>query len=198
MTAAISLLDREGLDALTVRRLADELKVRPMALYNHVSGKADILAAVTEDLVSRLDLPDAGTAGADGLRAVFRSYFRLLIEHPVLLRLDDILEQANPAELKVSEAAYTILERAGLDRRSAVGVLASMLRFTLGCALLYPHRRAWDADPGHWETVRRSMAELPEPEYPTLRAMSTDLPAFTQEEVFEFGLSALLANLGVR
>ncbi|MFI0423991.1 TetR/AcrR family transcriptional regulator [Spongiactinospora sp. 9N601] len=196
VTAAIDLLDREGLDALTVRRLATELQVRPMALYNHVNGKADILAAVAEEMTSRLDLPDAATAGADGLRAVFRSYFRLLVEHPVLLQLNDTLEQANPAELRVSERAYAIMRQAGLEPRDAVGLLAGMVRFTIGCALLYPHRHAWDDDPGHWDRTREAIMALPAGEYPELRAMGADLPIFTQEDAFEFGLDVFLARLG--
>ncbi|SEN56984.1 TetR/AcrR family transcriptional regulator [Nonomuraea pusilla] len=182
------IMDAEGLEAVTVRRLAQELGVRPMALYTYFRGKEEILSALYDRLLASLELPDSPDAGLDGVRRVMSGYFRLLSEHPALMRAGF----GGEGDLRVSEVIYTLLLNAGLDRRTAVGVAASLVRFTMGSAAVYPERRSWDDDADHWNKVRGSLLELPADRYPVMRSFATDLPEFTQQEVFEFGVDLIL------
>jgi AcrR family transcriptional regulator len=193
--AAAKLIDDEGLAALTIRRLADELGVRPMSLYTHFRDKEAILAAVANDLRSRFDWPEAGYDDVEWLRQAMRAYFRLLTDYPALLQMDAIGHSTNKTEAQLSEQVYTRLVNLKMDHRQAIGLVATLVRFVLGCALLYPARHAWDEDPHHWERVRQQVAHLPAEAYPTMHELSTDFPTFTQFEVFEIGLDLILAQL---
>jgi AcrR family transcriptional regulator len=192
--AAITLLDASGLEALTIARLADDLGTRPMSLYTHFRDKDAILQAVASELFGRFEMPEPNSSDIETLREIMRAYFRLLIAHPALMWID-AADQINPAETRVIEAIYRCLQHLQFDHRTAVGLAATMLRFVLGCAFVYPRRHAWDEDPEFWGRVRRVWAALPPETYPSLHDLSQDMPAYTQIEAFEFGLDALLAGV---
>jgi len=193
--AAIELIDRDGLDAMTIRRLADRLGVRPMSLYTYFRDKDAILLAVTAELLSRFQWPDPDLDDVAWLRQVMRAYFELFITHPAILQINAPADGVSEVEARMSEQIYARLARLRVDHRTAIGLLATLIRFVLGCAMLYPVRRAWDEDPQHWERVRQQWARLPAEVYPTVHATTVDFPTFTQRDVFEFGLDAILASL---
>ena len=120
LLAAVALADREGAEALTVRRLADDLGVHPTSLYNHVPSKGAILDGVVERLFSEVEVPAAGGSWQEWVLAVAAGLRELARSHPgafmVLTR--------RPAE---TEAAYDITER-GLDafRRGGFSVAQSV------------------------------------------------------------------------
>ncbi|WP_328609559.1 TetR family transcriptional regulator [Amycolatopsis sp. NBC_00345] len=194
--AAIELIDRDGLDAVTTRRLADQLGVRPMSLYTHFRDKDAILLAVTAELLSRFEWPDPGIDDVEWLRQVMHAYFRLFATYPAILQINVPSSEVAEVEARMSEQIYARLARLKVDHRTAIGLLATLIRFVLGCATLYPARRAWDEDPEHWERVRQQWTRLPAEMYPAMHAATTDFPTFTQWDVFEFGLDAILAPFG--
>lgn len=169
-----------------------------MALYTYFRSKEEILAAVYDSLFDEIDLPADAGLGFDGVREVVRAHFHLLTQHVALVRMVTGSELTGSGELRMFEAIYQLLLAAGLDRRDAVGLVASLRRFTLGCAVLHETRRGWDEDREHWPRVRDSLKTLPPDRYPVLQSFGEDLPEFTQEQVFEFGLEALLARFAAR
>jgi AcrR family transcriptional regulator len=195
VAAAIAVIDTDGLDALTTGRLAEDLGVRPMALYTYFRDKDAIVRAAGLTLLDRYEMPEPQAEDVETLREIVRAYFQLLVDHPALLKLDALIEDINPAEARISEAIYGCLERLGLDHRSAVGFKATLLRFAMGSALVYPSRHAWDDDTAHWDRIRRQMAALDPDTHSSMRELSQDYPAFTQREVFEFGLDTLLRSV---
>jgi AcrR family transcriptional regulator len=192
---AIAVIAADGLDALTLRRLADDLGVPPTSLYTHFRDKEAILKAVSSDLYGRFEMPRDADSDVAMLGEIMRAYFRLLIDNPVLLQMETAIRDMDPAELRVSEGMYQCLQRLGLDHRKAVGLLAVLLRFVFGSAYIYPFRRSWDEDPEQWDRIRRRWAALPADAYPSMRAIADDLPQFTQHEVFELGLTTLLKSV---
>ena len=83
---ALAIADADGLDALTMRRLARDLGIDPMSLYNHVRDKADLLDALQVRLLADLDI-EAGDPGdlAGYLRSVGRAYRRVTLAHPAAM-----------------------------------------------------------------------------------------------------------------
>jgi AcrR family transcriptional regulator len=189
--AAITVADADGLNALTTRRLADELGVRPMSLYTHFRDKDAILEAVAVDLYGRFALPEEGGSEIGALREIMRSYFRLLVEHPVLLELDSVVHN-NPPELRVAEAICGCLFRLGIESRTAIGLLSTMARYVIGCAAVYPTRREWDYDRDHWRRLSERLAALPVEAYPHMHRLADGFFEFTRQEAFDFGLERLL------
>ncbi|WP_413098169.1 DPP IV N-terminal domain-containing protein [Streptomyces sp. Inha503] len=190
IAAATAIMDADGVEAVTIRRIADELRVRPMSLYTHFRSKDEVLACLYNNLLASVDVPPA-TEGLDGVRTILRSYYALLVEHAELARIHLTVDTSGPADLRLSETLYAILLGSGLSGREAVGMVATLIRFTIGAAAVHPTRKAWDEDPDAWPRARRSMQDLPAAEYPTLHTLGQGLPAFTQDELFEYGLELI-------
>ncbi|MFI6392805.1 TetR/AcrR family transcriptional regulator [Nonomuraea sp. NPDC050540] len=183
---ATHLMDAEGLGAVTVRRLAKDLGVQPMALYTYFKSKEEILAALYDSLLAAIEVPESPDAGLDGVRQIMREFFRLLTEHPAIMKAGS----GGQGDTRLAEVVYALLLNSGIERRTAVGIASSLVRFTIGSASIYQERAGWNAD--HWSKVRHSLRELPAERYPVMRSFGDDLPEFTQEEVFEFGMDRIL------
>ncbi|PYC99960.1 hypothetical protein B4U78_013300 [Microbacterium esteraromaticum] len=139
VSAAIDVIDSEGLEGLTMSRLAQVLGVRPMAVYTHFRDKDAILQSVAVELYGRFQMPEMSDDPAESLGRIARSYFRLLTENPALLRIEPIGIE-NPAEARLSEAMYECLLPLGLSVTDLVGLVAMLTRYVIGSAYLYPGR----------------------------------------------------------
>lgn len=189
---ATKVMDQDGVDRVTIRGLAKDLGVRPMALYTYFRSKDEILVAVYDELLSTLDLPESPNAGIDGVRLVVRAYFNVLVEHSELLRVNFSSEVVATSDVRVSEALFALLLGAGIDRDEAIAVAATLLRFAVGSATLYPSRHQKEQDADYWTRLKSSLRSLPRERFPVLHSFSADLPELTQEQVFEFGLDLIL------
>ena len=133
--AALVHLRDSDLDSLTVRKLALDLQVSPMALYRHVASKDDILLAIVDAMLARqqLRLPREPKAA---LTAVARSLRKLLTEHPALVRVYNRQPVASPAAVARLEATVEVLMRRGWTRHRAVQAYAAVHTYTLGFCTL--------------------------------------------------------------
>jgi len=82
LRAAVDLADRDGLDALTMRRLAQELGVEAMTLYYHVANKRDLLSGIVDIVVRDIRLPKPGEPWKAALRTAAISAHEILVRHP--------------------------------------------------------------------------------------------------------------------
>src|ERR671911_311150 len=87
LEAAVRIMDADGLDAVTMRRLGRELGVEAMSLYNHVQDKDDILEGVTERVMNEFEFPPSAGHWAEDARAMSREWRRLLGLHPSVCQL---------------------------------------------------------------------------------------------------------------
>lgn len=134
LDAAVALADREGVEALTVRRLADDLGVHPTSLYNHVPDKASILDGVVERLFDQLvAAPAQGWQGwlrsmADGLRDLARAHpgaFMVLTRRPA----------ENPAAFRLTEQGLQAFVDGGFPLDEATRAVRGASLAMLGLAL---------------------------------------------------------------
>ena len=190
------MIDTDGMEALTIGRLAKDMGVRPMALYTHFRDKEAIVKAAAAEIFGRFEVPEPATSDLESLRKILHAYFRLLIDNPVLLQLYEAGEDVTPAAAHFSEAIFGRLLGLGLDHRAVVGWATTLVRFVIGSAFVYPTRRTWENDSGYFERTRLRLAALPTDTYPAIHELTRNYPTFTQQESFEFGLGALLAALG--
>src|SRR5262249_49992247 len=127
--AAFALADDQGLEALTLRRVAARLGVTPMALYRHVDSKEALLDEVTERLYELLALPDVGTEWWDALAEIARSARSVLLAHPWAAPLF-ARPLAGPHARALDEALQGALRGAGFstaDVRELHDQLSNML-----------------------------------------------------------------------
>src|SRR5262245_34562782 len=92
LAEALMMLDREGIEALSMRRLAARLHASPMALYNHVSSKQDLLEGVARDLIARVDFSCQSPDWRKRIRACFRALRNTCLAHPCAVHLIEKIE----------------------------------------------------------------------------------------------------------
>lgn len=134
LRAALELIDREGLDALSMRRLGAALGVEAMALYRHVANKEDLLDGVAELLLEELELPSAGS-WAEAWTALAHSYRRLARSHPGAFRLLALSPLSTAARFERARAPVAILRDAGFDPLQAARAFSTLLSYADGYLL---------------------------------------------------------------
>jgi len=136
LATALQLVDQDGLDALSMRRLADELKVDPMSLYNHVGSKDALLDGLAEALWNEVQLPAGEIGWQEALRTLATLLRDLAHTHPNaygLLFGRGILPEPS---LRALDAALAALGRAGLDRQRAAEMLRTLVAYAAGYGML--------------------------------------------------------------
>jgi TetR/AcrR family tetracycline transcriptional repressor len=186
------LLDKEGVEALSMRTLAQRLGVSTMALYNHINDKQDLLEAIAQDVVEELRVPTETGDWQQRLRAIFRSLRRVCLENPHAI---PVIENAEvlPAVFRPMEAALAALKEAGLGLKEGLQTYFLLTNFTMGQAsyeITGPFR---GLDPS--EAVQRRTI------------LSRDFPLVVEavaagewdfDAAFEFGLDVIIDGLAAR
>jgi len=132
LRAAVDLADRDGLAALSMRRLGAELGVEAMAIYHHFASKDALLDAIVGELVARAATP--GRAGDDWqtqLRRYALSFFGRLTEHPNLLPLVLTRPAMTGGSLQVMESLVGVLRDAGFAPARALDMVYALARLAL-------------------------------------------------------------------
>src|ERR1051326_4119672 len=112
VTAALALVDAEGLDALSTRRLAAELGVSGPSLYNHLATKDELIDAVVDSVVAKVDISPFASSGSDWPSAPAtwaRSYRAALAAHPNIVPALAQGTGRRPAPLRIAYALFSPL-----------------------------------------------------------------------------------------
>jgi AcrR family transcriptional regulator len=186
--AAMLIVDADGLDALTMRRLAGDLGVATTAIYWHLRTRDEVLMGMLEVAVDELETPkDDGCPWQDDIIDLCRSMRALLLRHPwIPLVRREFPGVSVPHYLK---ALYTVGQRAGFDADETVHIARMLGTFVVGSAL-----RAAGSPPqeGERETTLVRWAELGEQE---LLELMPALARIDDDAVFERGLHYLVDGL---
>lgn len=133
--ATRGLLDTEGLESLTMRRLADALGVRPMALYHHFRNKDELLNAVVETVFGEIYLPEPSGDWRTELAARSRSMREVMTAHSWAPPLTETRTHPGTMQLEHHEATLETMRRAGFSVRAAAHGYAILDAFVYGFAL---------------------------------------------------------------
>jgi TetR/AcrR family tetracycline transcriptional repressor len=196
LTAALRIVDDEGIDALTMRRLAATLGVNPMSLYHHLPNKAAVLAGLAELVFAELEFPDPGNAveWQDQVKDAARAYRNALRAHPNLaLQILSDTTAVSAVVVVTVEPFYRALDRGGLPARKIVEAVNTLIDFIHGFLLGEVAVRAdtFDLAP---ELLTR-VAALPEGRAPTLARVVSELGAEGLAYDFDGGFESALEIL---
>jgi AcrR family transcriptional regulator len=207
---ALELGDAEGLEAVSLRRLATELGVTPMALYRHVKDKQDLMNAMYEALVEGFDLKADLRPGMKWTNQLRQSLMRFIALHdrPVALPLAIAYGgSGSPAIWRMFEDGLGILLGAGFSRREAVALNRMLSIVVAGYLMLLRQGRVPGADE---LTVARRRFELellglPRTEYSNVVASARELvdvqfsdPQQLVKEFVDFTVGGVEARLNKR
>jgi TetR/AcrR family transcriptional regulator, tetracycline repressor protein len=198
--AAMALVDEEGLEALSMRRLATALDVHVMSLYNHVSNKADLLDGITEHVFDQVELPDPGLAWPEQVRALAMSMYRAFSRYPAV-PVALVTDQANPASVRALEPIDRLvgaLYQAGFDDRGARQALSAVTGLVFGSLLESTHGFTGDPNNGVSEATTSAYLRRIDPaKLPNFsRLLQQRTPDdFSPREDFEQALAILIRGL---
>jgi AcrR family transcriptional regulator len=200
VATALRVMDAEGVEAVTMRRVGRELGVEAMSLYNHVRDKEDLLDGVTEAVLAEFRWEPRTDDWMELGRGAAREWRRVVRAHPNVIRL--MIERKHPltsAEaLRPTEIALDLLRRAGLSERDTANAFQAFGGYIFGVVMmeignLAPGRAAaWERLPG-----TEIGASLPA-EFPCLNEMLPWMTACDPEATFELGLDLLLEGIRAR
>ena len=182
-SAALDLVTATG--GFTMAALARTLRVQPSSLYNHVSGRDDVVELLRERAMSGVALPrdDPGRPWRDVVADILRSYRTSFARYPQLIPLLTEYAVNSPHAMTMYNALATTLTRAGFDPADTLRAITLMDSFVLGAALDVA------APDQPWRTRADVGAEL-------AAALRTGAPKPQRaDDAFEFGLAVLLRGL---
>lgn len=197
VTAAVELADREGLDALSMRRLADAVGFGTMSLYNHVRDKDDVLHAMLEAVVTQIELPAPGEAEGvrwkRALRSIAHSQREALGRHPWACQLWQTA-WPGPARKALMEGLLRCLREGGFSPRMAHHGFHAFDLYVVGHAQQAAQFAA--SLDGRWEqTITRFFEETPADEYPYVIEHVEQHGGDGSDDDFAFMLELLLDGL---
>ncbi|HEY3503800.1 MAG TPA: TetR/AcrR family transcriptional regulator C-terminal domain-containing protein [Actinocatenispora sp.] len=194
LDTAVALADREGLAALSMRRLGTELGVEAMALYHHFPNKDALLDAMVEALATASPVPRFGrTDWRDGLRDYTRTRLDILAAHPNLVPLVLSRPATTEGTLRMMEDLLDSLGTAGFPPRRALDMVYALNGLIVVHAAL--GAGVGDAPAPHGEPGQTSrLAAVPAEAYPLLAEAARASARRGPTARFEFALAALLTG----
>ncbi len=201
VSAAVRICDRDGIETLTIRRLAADLDIGTMTLYGYFRGKEEILDGVADHVLGKLEIHPPKRRTPDAVaRAVAVAIFAMMHEHPSVVYLLASRTTMSEQSLKMAmDAVLGALREAGFTDEGAVRAYALIMTYCLGFAS-YQLPRPWGpADVENVEELRRQrkhfFSSLPLPSFRNLVELSELVTMMPSDEQFTFGLDCMIDGL---
>lgn len=192
--AAIELIERDGVDALSMRRVAAELGVAVMSLYNHVDAKAALLDAVAEHILSGM-IVETGPEmhWTERARVLIRAFRKVAHDYPRCVTVVLTRKVGAPSAMLPVEHALAVADDAGFDGPTSVRIMRAMMAYAIGAQMReVGAARMLDYLP---EGDPEPFGTLDSEWFPHVLALRRELLAHDPDTDFEFGLDLLIHAL---
>jgi len=184
---ALTVMDTEGSDAITIRRIAQEFGVTPMALYWHVANKDELLAAMGDALLADVRPPEVTGPWSVQLRAVVETLIENIAQHPAAAELVFPRILVTEPGLEITEFTLALLEDAGFSPQQAADLARMGLQTAMMLVTQLPgseNQAARDERDALLAEKRANIERLPADRYPHIREAAEpltncdDVPAY--------------------
>jgi AcrR family transcriptional regulator len=196
---ALKLADADGLDTLTIRKLAQDLGVTPMALYWHFRSKEDLLEGVAERVWGEIEVNvDPSVPWWTQLQGGLESLVKVLRAHPSAAQLLLEHEKRNDAALRATEATLEILLSAGFDPQHAAEIARSTLWTGITLVMSEAGYHPELSEEERAEFQRRNeiyLAMLPAARYPRLVRCAPQMADCDPDFHFRLGVEMFIAGV---
>jgi AcrR family transcriptional regulator len=191
--AAMHVIDADGVDALSMRRLGTELGVNPMAAYHYVPNKSALYELVLDAIMSGVDMTTIDPAAPieERLKQAARAYRAAILAHPRAIPVAAGRSVRTIVSLRPIEVFVGLLLEAGLDMCDAIAAVDCVAQFVLGGAIGY-YNHAFDGD---LHDQSRDFDRLPADEFPNMTRVLGEAHFIGFDGEFEFGLDAIVRGL---
>jgi AcrR family transcriptional regulator len=197
LETAIRRADEGGLEALTMRTLAEELGVAPMALYRHVTNKDDLIDAMIDVVFGELGLPSGGADWKTAMRRRAISLRDGLTRHRWAIGLMESRRNPGPANLRHHDAVIGKLRAAGFSVELTAHAYSLLDSYIYGFALTKMNL-PFDTSGDVGEVAQSMLEPFPVNEYPNLVEFVSQhvmKPGYDYGDEFEYGLDLILVGL---
>ncbi len=197
LDAAIRLADRIGIEKLTIRKLADELGVKPMAIYHHVESKEAIVNGMVEAVFTEIALPPIENDWKTAMRRRCVSLHKVLLRHPWAPPLMESRPSPGPALLHHHDSVLGCLRRGGLPLPWAAHAYAILDSYVFGFAMQQANL-PFGGDHQIGDMADAIIGAIPADQYPYLREFTADhalQPGYHFGNSFDVGLDLLLDGI---
>jgi AcrR family transcriptional regulator len=195
LRAAVRLADEGGIESLSMRKLAQDLGVKAMSLYNHVANKDDLLDGIVDIVVSEIEVPNLGVDWKTAMRRRAMSAHEVLLRHPWSTMPLVSRVNVGPAMLRYVDATLGCLREAGFSLEMADrawnAIDSHIYGFTLQ-ELNFPFETE-----EYSEAAKNGLSLIPADKYPYLNRLTHDVIEGRYDGIhdFEFGLELILNGL---
>jgi AcrR family transcriptional regulator len=197
LQTAIELADQGGLEALSMRKLGQELGVEAMALYHHLANKDDLVDAMVDFVFGEVELPSVGPDWMTAMRRRAISLRDALGRHRWAIGLMESRRHPGPAGLRHHDAVIGSLRSAGFDLAMAAHAYSVLDSYIYGFALTKMNL-PFETSEEVAEVAQTMLAPFDPTEYPNLVTFITEhamQPDYDYEDEFEYGLDVVLDGL---
>jgi AcrR family transcriptional regulator len=197
LAAAIALADAGGIEALTMRRLGQELGVEAMSLYRHVANKDDLLDGMVDLVFGEIELPSDGTNWRTAMRERAISVRAALTRHPWATPLMQSRSTPGPATLRHHDTVIGTLRSAGFPIALVAHAFSALDSYIYGFAL-QQRSLPFETEEETAELAAAIMARFPADQYPHLVELTVEhvlQPGYDYGEEFALGLDLILDGL---
>jgi AcrR family transcriptional regulator len=195
--AALEVMDSEGLEAVSMRRVAREVGVEAMSLYNHVLDKDDLLAGIQQRIFSEFAFEAVGDDPfGNGVR-VAHAWRDLMRAHPALIEIMTEKHQApiSVEALRPMEKALKVLRNMGVPDADMMQVFHAFGGYIQGFVMMESQLAFAERDPEHFNEM---LDQLSSEELPTVAAAMPFMVDCDLDQQFDFGLELMLQGLKSR
>jgi len=198
---AMRILDADGLDALSMRRVAQELRTGPASLYAHVANKGELLELMIDRVVGEIEVPDPEPERwQEQIVQAARGVHRACTRHRGIARAALANIPIGPNSLRFAEAVLAILRAGGVPDRSAAWFLDRLSLYVLADAFeAYVHdergRRTEEDAQHHLSQIGAYYASLPPDRFPNITSMAAPLISGDGDDRLAFGVELMIRGL---
>lgn len=189
----MALIERQGPDALSMRRLGAALGVEAMAIYHHFDSREDLLRAIGDRLLEPLHELELGDDWREACRRFAIALRGLAVARPATFQLLGLRPLDTPASLRPVERLLAVLVAERFTPHQALAIYRATVSYARGYALAEATGFTVDAAR---PAGRRRLAGLPAREFPVLAGRARELADLDADVAYELGLRALLTGLG--
>ncbi|MBV8180249.1 MAG: TetR/AcrR family transcriptional regulator C-terminal domain-containing protein [Mycobacterium sp.] len=195
---ALDLAERDGLEKLSLHKIAAAVGVKTMSLYNHVADKSDVLDAMSDQILAEMDIPDVDAlTWENGIFELSSAFRAAAIRYPQSAPLVLVRRLNAPSVLPVVDAALRTLHRAGLDPAAAVHALRTLIAFLVG-SLLRETGTGFAMSMTATTVIATPEAHLLAVGLPSVAESAAELAVCDHDAEFRFGLGLFVESLRAR
>lgn len=196
-TSAIELADRDGLDGVSMRRVAEHLRTGPASLYRHVANRDELITAMVEHVTGEYTYPDAADLDwRESMHALAQQEWAAMLAHPWLLAANATTTPPfGSSSLAAMEWALTALAGAGLSPLESARAVMTINNYVQGAARVALGARETEADSDPGTGWQRRLADVDLGGFPHLRDLIHGSPPAAGRDWFTGGLDVILDGI---